>query len=173
MLRNRLVPLAMTVIPDNNVRADGHKVPHHFSTSMGVRKDDRELLTALNGIIKSKQDEIDDILESGKHSAFAERSVCFGKQSIRNKKMKVSKKMTGISLVLGVVLASPLVSAEITLRNALTGETLDMSFAKKGGDTDMFKQFMQSGKNPYNGNQEVIEKGKSLVYDRMFRLSRP
>lgn len=76
--------------------------------------------------------------------------------------MKVSKIITGISLLLGVVLASPLVSAEITLRNALTGETLDMSFAKKGGDTDMFKQFMQSGKNPYNGNQEVIEKGKTL-----------
>jgi mxaJ protein len=57
------VPLAMTMIPDNNVRADGQKVPHHFSTSMGVRKDDRDLLTALNAIIKSKQDEIDDILE--------------------------------------------------------------------------------------------------------------
>jgi mxaJ protein len=46
------VPLAMTVIPDNNVRADGQKVPHHFSTSMGVRKDDRELLNALNAIIR-------------------------------------------------------------------------------------------------------------------------
>jgi mxaJ protein len=63
-VKESLVPLAMTVIPDNNVRADGQKVPHHFRTSMGVRKDDRELLTALNGIIKSKQDEIDDILET-------------------------------------------------------------------------------------------------------------
>ena len=58
------VPLTMTMIPDNNVRADGQKVPHHFSTSMGVRKDDRDLLAALNGIIKSKQDEIDGILEA-------------------------------------------------------------------------------------------------------------
>jgi mxaJ protein len=56
--------LAMTVIPDNNVRADGQKVPHHFSTSMGVRKDNRELLQALNGIIKDKQDDIDEILET-------------------------------------------------------------------------------------------------------------
>lgn len=58
------VPLAMTLIPDNNARADGQKVPHHFSTSMGVRKDDRELLAALNSLIKDKQDELDDILEA-------------------------------------------------------------------------------------------------------------
>jgi cytochrome c-L len=76
--------------------------------------------------------------------------------------MKISKIMTGISLGLGITLTSPYASAEITLRNALTGETLDMSFAKKGGDTDAFKQFMKDGKNPYNGNKEVIEKGKSL-----------
>ncbi len=58
------VPLAMTLIPDNNARADGQKVPHHFSTSMGVRKDDLELLAALNSLIKDKQDELDDILEA-------------------------------------------------------------------------------------------------------------
>jgi mxaJ protein len=63
-VKESTIPLAMTVIPDNNVRADGQKVPHHFSTSMGVRKDDRDLLAALNGIIKSKQDEIDGILEA-------------------------------------------------------------------------------------------------------------
>jgi mxaJ protein len=54
--------LAITVIPDNNVRADGQKVPHHFSTSMGVRKDDRQLLQSLNALIKDKQDEIAEIL---------------------------------------------------------------------------------------------------------------
>jgi mxaJ protein len=54
--------LAITVIPDNNVRADGQKVPHHFSTSMGVRKDDTELLQTLNALIKDKQDEIEEIL---------------------------------------------------------------------------------------------------------------
>ena len=57
-------PLAMTVIPDNNKRADGQKVPHHFSTSMGVRKDNQALLAIMNGIIQSKQDEIYDILEA-------------------------------------------------------------------------------------------------------------
>ena len=63
-IKESSVPLAMTMIPDNNVRADGQKVSHHFSTSMGVRKADRDLLTALNEIIKSRQDEIDDILEA-------------------------------------------------------------------------------------------------------------
>lgn len=58
------VPLAMIVVSDNNVRSDGQKVPHHFSTSMGVRKDDSSLLQALNTLIKDKQDEIDGILEA-------------------------------------------------------------------------------------------------------------
>lgn len=58
------VPLAMSVIPDDNKRADGEKVPHHFSTSMGVRKDDVELLEALNGVITANRDEIEEILEA-------------------------------------------------------------------------------------------------------------
>ena len=52
--------------------------------------------------------------------------------------------------------------ADITLRHAVTGETLDFEFAKAGGDTEAFKQFKATGKNPYNGNPEVIEKGHSL-----------
>ena len=52
--------------------------------------------------------------------------------------------------------------ADITPRHALTGEVLDMSFAKKGGNTEAFKQFMKEGKNPYNGNEEIIKKGESL-----------
>ncbi|QWF70152.1 cytochrome c(L), periplasmic [Methylomonas paludis] len=52
--------------------------------------------------------------------------------------------------------------ADITLRNALTGEVLDLSFAKKGGNTEIFKQFMQTGKNPYNTDAEAVKKGESL-----------
>ena len=52
--------------------------------------------------------------------------------------------------------------ADITLRQAHTGETMDMSFAKKGGNTEQFKQCMQTGKNPYNANDEAIKKGESL-----------
>lgn len=63
-VKESITPLAMTVIPDDSKRADGQKVPHHFSTSMGVRKDDKSLLQALNNLIQNKQDEIDEILEA-------------------------------------------------------------------------------------------------------------
>jgi cytochrome c-L len=56
------------------------------------------------------------------------------------------------------VLAMSTAHADITLRNSITGEVLDLSFAKKGGNTEVFKQFMQTGKNPYNGNEEAIKK---------------
>jgi cytochrome c-L len=72
-------------------------------------------------------------------------------------KTLISSAMWGIA-----VLAVPAAQADITLRHALTGEVLDLSYAKKGGNTDVFKQFMQTGKNPYNGNEEAIKKGESL-----------
>ncbi|CCE25109.1 MULTISPECIES: cytochrome c(L), periplasmic [Methylotuvimicrobium] len=74
--------------------------------------------------------------------------------------MKLTQLLAGI--LAGTALISTAAHAEITLRNAITGEQLDMSFAKKGGDTEAFKQFMQDGKNPYNGNEEVIAEGESL-----------
>lgn len=75
----------------------------------------------------------------------------------------MKKKATLLGMAsLGLILASPLTSAEITLRNTITGEALDLSFAKKGGDTDAVKQFMKEGKNPYNDNKEAIEKGKTM-----------
>jgi cytochrome c-L len=75
----------------------------------------------------------------------------------------MKKKATLLGMAsLGLILASPLTSAEITLRNTITGEALDLSFAKKGGDTDAFKQFMKEGKNPYNDSKEAIEKGKTM-----------
>lgn len=74
--------------------------------------------------------------------------------------MKLAQLLAGALVTM--TLASTTAQAEITLRHAITGEQLDMSFAKKGGDTDAFKEFMQTGKNPYNGNEEVVAKGKSL-----------
>lgn len=56
-------PLEMTVIPDNSVRADGQKVDHHFSTAIGVRKNDPTLLAQLNKVIEDQQDDITDLLE--------------------------------------------------------------------------------------------------------------
>ncbi|MGZ5007742.1 MAG: methanol oxidation system protein MoxJ [Methylobacter sp.] len=56
-------PLTMTVIPDNNVRADGQKVGFHYSTSMGVRKNDPALLAQLNKVIEDNKNEITALLE--------------------------------------------------------------------------------------------------------------
>ncbi|MDT4331575.1 cytochrome c(L), periplasmic [Methylomonas sp. MED-D] len=75
--------------------------------------------------------------------------------------MKYKTFLSGAAAMLAIAAVST-ARADITLRHALTGETLDLSFAKKGGNTDKFKQFMQTGKNPYNGDAEAIKKGESL-----------
>jgi len=56
-------PLTMTVIPDDNLRADGQKVGHHYSTSIGVRKDKPALLAELNKALEEVEDDIEDLLE--------------------------------------------------------------------------------------------------------------
>lgn len=54
--------LKMTLIPDDNVREDGEKVPHHFSQSMGVRLDDKDLLDQVQAAISKVQPAFDKIL---------------------------------------------------------------------------------------------------------------
>lgn len=56
-------PLTMTLIPDDNKRADGQKVGHHYSTSIGVRKDKPALLAELNKALEDVEDDIEDLLE--------------------------------------------------------------------------------------------------------------
>lgn len=58
------VPLTMTVIPDDNHRADGQKVGFHYSTAIGVRKGETALLEQLNRIIRKQQDDIVELLEA-------------------------------------------------------------------------------------------------------------
>ena len=76
--------------------------------------------------------------------------------------MKLKPLVTGLALAGLLVVTVQTAHADLTLHNAIPGEVLDLSFAKKGGNTEQFKQFMQTGKNPYNGNKEAVEKGKSL-----------
>jgi cytochrome c-L len=66
------------------------------------------------------------------------------------------------SSAIGIALITGTASAEITFRNAITGQPLDMSFAKKGGDSPAFKQFLQDGRNPYNGDKDAVQKGHDL-----------
>lgn len=61
-VKESTVPLTMTLIPDNNKRADGEKVGFHYSTAMAVRKGDEALLKQLNQVIEQKKDAITDIL---------------------------------------------------------------------------------------------------------------
>jgi mxaJ protein len=62
-VKESTTPLVMTVIPDDNVRADGQKVGSHYSSSMGVRKNDPALLAQLNKVITDNQSEITELLE--------------------------------------------------------------------------------------------------------------
>ena len=55
--------LKLVVIPDDNVRDDGVKVPHQFDQSIGVRKDDAQLLTDINNAIDKSKRKIEAILK--------------------------------------------------------------------------------------------------------------
>jgi mxaJ protein len=57
------VPLRMTQVDDDTVRSDGLKLPQAFDQSMGVRKGDTLLQTALNEAIAKAQPEIEAILK--------------------------------------------------------------------------------------------------------------
>ncbi len=56
--------LAMTVIPDDNRRSDGEKVPHHYSTSVGVRKGEEALLKQIDQVLARFGKEVNAVLEA-------------------------------------------------------------------------------------------------------------
>lgn len=61
-----------------------------------------------------------------------------------------------------VTCASGALQADEVFRHAVTGEVLDLAEGKPGGDTDAFRNFKTTGKNPYNADQPAIEQGHSL-----------
>jgi mxaJ protein len=56
-------PLRVTPVPDDTVRSDGQKMPQSFDQSMGVRRDDTALKTALDAGITKAKPQIDAILK--------------------------------------------------------------------------------------------------------------
>lgn len=52
--------------------------------------------------------------------------------------------------------------AQLLFRNTITGEQLDLSFAKKGEDTQELKHFLNTGENLYNNDENVLEAGAEL-----------
>lgn len=64
---------------------------------------------------------------------------------------------------LALLFASPLVSAQVTLRNVVTGDLIDLSEAQEeGSDTEAVKQFLQTGRNIYNNDAACLKEGESL-----------
>ncbi|HUL13068.1 MAG TPA: methanol oxidation system protein MoxJ [Methylococcaceae bacterium] len=55
--------LEMRVIPDRQIRADGGKVPFHYSTSVGVRKDEQALKADVDRVLKKRAKEIQALLK--------------------------------------------------------------------------------------------------------------
>jgi mxaJ protein len=54
----------LTVIPDDNSRSDGEKVPHHYSTSVGVRKGEAVLLKALERALAKRKSDVEALLQA-------------------------------------------------------------------------------------------------------------
>jgi len=55
--------LEMVLVPDRQTRSDGEKVPHHYSTSVGVRKGEEALLAEIDLALKKKTGEIRALLQ--------------------------------------------------------------------------------------------------------------
>jgi mxaJ protein len=56
--------LDMRVIPDGQTRADGERVPFHYSTSVGVRKDDQGLMADIDRALKKRARDIQAVLKA-------------------------------------------------------------------------------------------------------------
>ncbi|HYE36341.1 methanol oxidation system protein MoxJ [Methylocaldum sp.] len=63
-VKNAGKPLEMRVIPDRQTRSDGEKVPHHYSTSVGVRKGEEALLANIDRVLKKREKEIRTLLKA-------------------------------------------------------------------------------------------------------------
>jgi cytochrome c-L len=74
----------------------------------------------------------------------------------------MNRSILGALAGIGAALTLTTASAEITFRHAVTGEALSFEYGKAGGDTAAFKTFKETGKNPYNTDKDMIDKGHSL-----------
>lgn len=62
-VRSASVPLKSVLVEDNATKANGEKIPMHYSVVMGVSKQHPELVDALNGVIDTHGAEITSILK--------------------------------------------------------------------------------------------------------------
>lgn len=70
--------------------------------------------------------------------------------------------LSSVALI-ALVLSGPAAYAAITLNNTVTGEPLNLEDAPPDGqDAPTFKEFIETGKNPYNGKADCFAKGEEL-----------
>ncbi len=79
---------------------------------------------------------------------------------IKNSKNIIRK--TAYLAVITIGLSSASAFADMTFRNALTGQPIDFSFGKKGPETEAVKQFMATGENIYHNDEAALKAGQSL-----------
>ncbi|AFJ03259.1 cytochrome c, class I [Methylophaga frappieri] len=81
-----------------------------------------------------------------------------------NSKFSLNKLAAALSI--GVVTAVGVIptqaEAQVTFRNAISGEVIDFSFGKKGEETEAVKHFKSTAENLYNGDEEAIKMGEDL-----------
>lgn len=89
-----------------------------------------------------------------------------GKETLMKQHWNFSLKQLATVLSISVMTAVAVIpmkaEAQVTFRNAITGQPLDFSYGKKGKETEAVKEFKQTGHNPYNGDAAAIKVGKDL-----------
>lgn len=76
--------------------------------------------------------------------------------------LKYLAALLSISVVTAAAVIPMKAEAQVTFRNAISGQPLDFSFGKKGEETEAVKTFKQTGHNPYNGESDAIRAGENL-----------
>ncbi|WP_144259707.1 cytochrome c(L), periplasmic [Methylocystis sp. ATCC 49242] len=78
-----------------------------------------------------------------------------------NQKKKAASAI--VAAVGAFVAVSALAQSAITFRNTITGEVLNFSDAlPEGKDTPAVKEFMTTGKNPYNEDMSCLKQGEQI-----------
>jgi mxaJ protein len=57
-------PLRVALINDDAVKSNGEKVPQHFDQSVGVRRDDKQLLEQIDAALVKAKPKIDALLQA-------------------------------------------------------------------------------------------------------------
>lgn len=78
--------------------------------------------------------------------------------------MKKAVRTILAATALAAGLHATIATAQITFRNVTDGSALDLSNARdEGKDTPGVKQFLETGRNPYNSKPACLKKGEELM----------